>query len=148
MNNKLMIVATVVATGSAAAVAAGSSSVLLPGYYETRTSSPGSPAGEAVRDCVTASEARERTVERWLAESTNIPNCAFTKRSIGGGRFAFAGSCNNGGMKSSFIQTGTYSPTSLSMNMKMTMNAGGKPISLDLVTTSRRIAAACPAGAR
>ena len=148
MNNKLLIVAAIAATGSAAAAASVSGSVLLPGYYETRTSSPGSPAGEPVRDCITAAEAKEKTVERWLAESSNVPNCVFTRRSIGGGRIAVAGTCNNGGMKSSFTQTGTYSPTSMSMNMKMTMSAGGKPITVDLVTTSRRIAATCPAGAR
>jgi hypothetical protein len=51
-------------------------------------------------------------------------------------------------MKSTFTQTGTYSPTAMSMNMKMILNAGGKPVSMDLVTTSRRIAASCPAEAR
>lgn len=134
------------ALAGGAATAASSAFTMLPGYYETRTTSPGDPSGETVRDCVTSAEAKERTVERWLSETSKIPNCTFSKRAIGGGKFAIAGTCNNGGMKSSFTQTGTFSPTSLSMNMKMTLNAGGKPVQMNVRTNSRRLAASCPAG--
>jgi hypothetical protein len=151
MMNKLLATslafsAATLAAGAATAAASGLT--MLPGYYETRTSSPGDPAGKPVRDCVTVAEAKERTVERWLSETSKIPNCTFSRRAIGGGKFAIAGTCNNAGMKSTFTQTGTYSPTAMSMNMKMTLNAGGKPVSMDLVTTSRRIAGSCPAGTR
>jgi hypothetical protein len=151
MINKLL--ATTIAFAAAtlaagAATAAASGFTMLAGYYETRTSSPGDPAGKPVRDCLSPAEAKEKTVERWLSETTKMPNCTFSKRAIGGGRFAITGNCNNGGMKSSFSQTGTYSPTAMTMNMKMTLNAGGKPVSMDMTTVSRRIAASCPARAR
>lgn len=146
LSTSLALSAATLAAGAATAAASGLT--MLPGYYETRTNSPGDPAGKPVRDCVTIAEAKERTVERWLSETSKIPNCTFSRRAIGGGKFAIAGTCNNAGMKSTFTQTGTYSPTAMSMNMKMTLNAGGKPVSMDLVTTSRRIAASCPAGAR
>jgi hypothetical protein len=150
MTRKLLatmaICAATLAAGAATAAASGFT--MLPGYYETRTSSPGEKAGQPVRDCMTAAEAKEKTVERWLAESSKMPNCTFSKRAIAGGKFAVAGNCNQGGMKSSFSQTGTYSPTAMTMNMKMTLHAGGKPVSMDVTTISRRIAATCPAGAR
>lgn len=121
--------------------------MIAPGYYETVTRVAGDPDTEVTRDCVTPAEAKSRTLETILAEATE-GKCAFTQRQVGGGRFALTGSCVNEGVKSTFKNTGTYTPTSFSLNLVSRTVIGGAPIDLNLTTTSRRIAAACPAGAR
>lgn len=120
--------------------------VMLPGLYETITRSAGEDDAETTRDCVTPAEVKTKTVERKLAEALKSKACTYTQRSFGGGKFALAGACSQSGVKSRFKQTGTYSPTTLNLNMKLTMSMGGQPISVDLTSSSRRIAPTCPAG--
>lgn len=143
----LLVVAVVTAFPGAAALA---ETPMLPGLYETKTVYPGQGGSDTTRDCVTPAEVRNATVERKLAETLKDQSCNFTSRSFGGGKFAIAGTCNNEGVKSSFKQTGTYSPTAMTFNMTMTMvpAPGAKPVSLNMSSTSRRIAASCPAGSR
>ena len=43
------------------------------------------------------------------------------------------------------IDTGTYTPTSFSANLSSRTIVAGRPMDVKIVTTSRRIAAACPA---
>lgn len=120
-----------------------------PGLYETRVSYPDDgPGVETTRECLTAAEAKQESLERRLAETVQDANCKFTQRSIGGGRFNIAGTCNNEGMRSTLKQTGTYSATGMAMNMHMTMApaAGTAPVSMRMVLISRRVAATCPAG--
>lgn len=121
--------------------------VMLPGLYETTTRSAGEDDAETARDCVTPAEVRAKSVERRLAEALKSEACAYTQRSVGGGKFALAGTCSQGGVKSSFRQTGTYSPTTLNLDMKLSMKMGGQPISVDISSSSRRIAPTCRAGA-
>jgi hypothetical protein len=120
-----------------------------PGLYETRVSYPDDGQGvETTRECLTAAEAKQESLERRLAETVQDSNCRFTQRSIGGGRFNIAGTCNNDGMRSTLKQTGTYSTTAMAMNMDMTLAAaaGAPPVSMRMVMSSRRVAATCPAG--
>ena len=146
-----MTLKTILAAGVVALSASGAANaetVMLPGLYETKVGYPGQGGVETTRDCLTPDEVKTETIERRLAQAVKDPSCKFSSRSFGGGKFAIAGSCNNGGIRSSFKQSGTYSPTTLNMNMSMTMipTPGAKPVAMNLVTASRRIAATCPAG--
>jgi hypothetical protein len=147
MTTRTLLTAAI-ALGTASAAAAMADTAMLPGYYETVTRTVGKAGGTTTRDCLSPAEARTETVERKLQEALRAPGCKYTQRSLASGKFALAGSCNQAGMKSSFKQTGTYSPTGMTMNNVMTMSLGGKPINLSLVINSRRIAATCPAGER
>jgi hypothetical protein len=147
MTTRTLLIAALT-LGTASAAAAMADTTMLPGYYETVTRIAGKPGGTTTRDCLSAAEARTETVERKLAEALQAPGCTYSQRSLAGGRFALAGSCNQDGIKSTFRQTGTYSPTAMTMTNVMTMSTGGKPINLSLLINSRRIAAACPAGQR
>ncbi|WP_126172003.1 DUF3617 domain-containing protein [Altericroceibacterium xinjiangense] len=145
---KTLLVATAALPAILAANAAPAETRMLPGLYETRTSSPGKPGGTKARDCLTPEDVKIRTIERQLAEAVKDGSCKLGSRTVGGGKFAVSGTCNNGGIRSTFKQTGTYSPTAMSMNMSMTMvpAPGARPISMTVVSTSRRIAPTCPAG--
>lgn len=126
---------------------AAGETLMSPGFYETTTRIAGDPEVERKRECLTPAEVRARPLERVLAEMTE-GRCTYTQRQIGGGRFAFAGACVNEGVRTTFRNTGTYTPTSYSVNLNSRTMVGGTPIDIVVTTASRRIAAVCPAGAR
>lgn len=131
-----------------AAGTACADTAFLPGLYETRVRYPNEgPDVETTRECLTAAEAKQESLERRLAEAVQDGNCRFAQRSVAGGKFTIAGTCVSEGVRSSVRQTGTYTPTSMAMNMRMTMvpAPGAEPVSVDMVMTSRRLAALCPA---
>lgn len=121
----------------------------LPGLYETKVRYPDDgPGTEASRECLTPDEAKVESLERRLAETVRDANCRFTQRSIGGGRFAIAGTCNNDGVRSSLKQSGTYSTTAMTMDMTLSVAVapGVEAVGTRMVLTSHRIAAVCPPG--
>lgn len=129
--------------------AAGAEVTFLPGLYETRVHYPDDGAGtETSRECLTPAEVKQESLERSLAEMVRDSSCRFTQRAIGGGRFAMAGTCNNDGMRSSVQQTGTYTTTSMTMDMRMSLVVapGAGPVNTRMVMSARRIAANCPSG--
>ena len=148
MTLKPILILTAAVAGLSSAAPTLADTLFLPGLWETRTRSVGDNDVETNRDCVTPEETRRETLERRLAEMVKDPSCKYTQRSIGGGKFAIAGTCNNGGMKSTVRQTGTFSPTTLNMTMAMTLVAapGAKPVTMNIVSSSRRLAPTCPAG--
>lgn len=146
MTPKAILAASAALAAVATASAALAETVMLPGLYETTTRSAGEEDAEVTRDCLTPAEAKTKTVERRLAEALKSKACTYSQRTLAGGRFALAGTCSQSGVKSSFRQTGTYSPTTLTMNMRLSMSMGGQPIGVDLVSSSRRIAPTCAAG--
>lgn len=131
---------------TAAVAAAAAETVFAPGYYEFVTRFAGESEAETTRECVTAAEARTRSLERILGEMTE-GSCTYTQRQIGGGRFALAGSCINEGVRSTFRTSGAYTPTSYNFDLTSRTMMGGVPIDVAITTTGRRIAAACPARA-
>ena len=149
MNAKTLAAGLVGAITLGAAGAAFADAMFLPGLYEVRVSYPGDGSGvETTRECLTSAEAKEESLERQLGEVLNDASCQFTQRNIGGGRFAISGTCNNEGFRSNLKQSGTYSPTTMTMDMSMTLAPvpGAEPVSMQMTMSSRRIAANCPAG--
>lgn len=149
MNEAALISALLGFAALFTAHAAAAEVTFLPGLYETQVRYPeDGPGTETSRECVTPAEAKQESLERRLAEIMDDANCRFTQRSIGGGRFAIAGTCNNYGIRSSLKQSGSYSPTAMTMDMRMSMVVapGAGPVGTHMVLSSRRIAAACPAG--
>ena len=144
---KLALIALATLLGAPLAASAAGETVMTPGYYETVTRFAGDPEVEKKRECLTAAETRARPLERVLAEMTE-GRCTFSQKQIGGGRFAFVGACVNEGVRTTFRNTGTYTPTSFSLSLNSRSMVGGTPIDVVVTTSSRRIAAACPAGAR
>ncbi|QSX78696.1 DUF3617 domain-containing protein [Agrilutibacter solisilvae] len=149
MNRKTLIAGLLGGLTLCAAEVACADAAFLPGLYEVRVSYPSEGAGvETTRECLTAAEARQESLEWRLAEVVEDTSCKFTQRSIAGGRFAIAGTCNNQGFRSTLKQSGTYSPTTMTMDMSMTMQPmpGAEPVAMRMVMSSRRVAANCPAG--
>lgn len=128
--------------------AAIAETTLSPGYYEAATRLPGETKARITHDCLTPEEARESTVERRIGQAA-VGQCAYGPRKISGGKFAVAGTCtNDDGSKTSFKVTGGYSATSMTMNLASSTNLNGRLVPMNLAVSLRRIAAACPAGAR
>ena len=149
MNPKTFIAGLLGGLSLCVASAACADAVFLPGLYEVRVSYPSEGSGvETTRECLTAAEAKRESLEWRLAEMVKDTRCSFTQRSIAGGRFAIAGTCSNEGFRSSLKQSGTYSPTTLAMEMTMTMQPmpGAEPVAMKMVLSSRRVAANCPVG--
>ena len=129
--------------------AAFAATTFLPGLYEIKVSHPGDDSGiETTRECLTPAEARQESLEQLLMQAVRDRNCTFTQRNIGAGQFAIVGNRNHDGIRSSLKQSGTYSPTAMAMNMTMTMMPvpGTEPVRMDMVLSSRRVAASCPPG--
>lgn len=121
----------------------------LPGLYETRVQYPDDGTGtETSRECLTSAEAKQESLERRLAETVRDSSCRFSHRTIVGGKFAIAGTCNNDGMRSSLKQSGTYTATSMTMDMRMSVVVapGAEPVQTRMLMSARRIAATCPPG--
>lgn len=149
MDTKTVLIRTAALFALCNASAAIAATTFLPGLYETRVSYPGQGTSvEVKRECVTTEEARTESLERQLAEAAQDAACTYTQRSIAGGRFNIVANCNASGFRTSVKQTGTYSPTSMTMNMTMTLAPapGAKPVRMETVMAGRRIAATCPAG--
>jgi len=149
MNSKTLVAGLLGGLTLFVAGAACADAVFLPGLYEVRVSYPSEGSGvETTRECLTAAEAGQQSLEWRLAEVLEDTSCRFAQRSIAGGRFAIAGTCNNDGFRSTLKQDGTYSPTTMTMEMSMTMQPmhGAEPVAMKMVLSSRRVAASCPAG--
>lgn len=146
MTARLILAASIGIAAAATASAALAETAFLPGVYETKTTHDDGTT-DVSRHCATSKGVQNDTVEKRLAAMTRDPNCRFTQKSIAGGRYAIAATCNNQGARATFTQTGNYSPTSMTMNMAMTMQVapGQKPVSTKFTALSRRVAAACPA---
>lgn len=147
MTAKTLLTAATALAAAFSATAALAETAFLPGVYET-TTTHADGTKETSRHCATSKGIQNDTLEKRLAAMSRDPSCKFSQRSIGGGKYAVAATCNNEGVKSSYRQTGTYTPTSMTMNMAMTMQVapGQKPVSMDFKALSRRVAATCPAG--
>jgi|GEM_PF-5192254 len=118
-----------------------------PGVWETKTTFADTKNVETNRHCAKAADVKRDTLEARLAAMTQNPNCKYSQKSIGGGKYAIAGTCNDAGIKSSYRQSGTYTPASMTMNMSMTIAVPGqKPVSQSFTAVSRRVGAVCPAG--
>ena len=144
MNPKTLVAGLVGGLTLCAAGAACADAVFLPGLYEVRVSYPDEGSGvETTRECLTTAEVQAESLERRLGDFVKDASCRFTRKTIGGGRFAIAGTCNNEGFRSTLKQSGTYAPTAMTMEMTMTMPAAGA--SMKMVMSSRRVAASCPA---
>lgn len=149
MNPKTLVAGLLGGLTLCIAGAACADAAFLPGLYEVRVSYPSEGSGvETTRECLTAAEARQQSLEWRLAEVLEDSSCRFTQRNIAGGRFAIAGSCDNDGFRSTLKQSGTYSPTTMTMEMSMTMQPmpGAEAVGMRMVLSSRRVAANCPAG--
>jgi hypothetical protein len=144
-NTLLAAVALLAAAGAASA--ATMQTAFLPGVYET-TTTHADGTRDVSRHCATSKGVANDTLEKRLEAMSQDKSCKFTKRSIGGGNYAIAATCDNQGARSSYTQSGSYTPTSMTMAMAMTLQAapGQKPVSMKFNAVSRRVGATCPAG--
>ena len=141
-----IIAAVALLTAAGAASAATTQTGFLPGDYETVTTHADGTR-DVSRHCANSKDVASDTLEKRLEAMSQDKSCTFTKRTIGGGSYSIAATCNNEGARSSYTQSGSYTPTSMTMAMAMTLQVapGQKPVSMKFNAVSRRVGATCPA---
>jgi hypothetical protein len=144
----------ITAAGLLALAACGSSEVKLqPGEWEMKmetvnVTAPGMPASVTAamkqpaatsRSCITPEEAEGPKGDMFAG---NVgANCKQEGFSWAGGRIKGTTTCtgSNGAGKVSMTMDGTYSAQAMDMNMKMTTEAAGTPMTVETRMTGKRV---------
>ena len=115
---------------------------ILPGYWESTSSSSFGPQGKVERKCITG-----RAINAYLTGPVNNHySCHYTDKKIGDGTFSMTGDCvDHGGIPAKVAVHGVYTDTSFSMSGRMRIVIGGLAIPVSASTDAHRLSAECPA---
>jgi hypothetical protein len=116
---------------------------ILPGYWDvTNKVSAIISQSKTEKRCITPSEVSKFV----MGPSNRHYKCDYPTRVFKDGRIRLKGDCaTKNGSKASIEATGTYSPTTFTMNAKISTVYAGVPLSANATTTAKRIAENCPA---
>ena len=128
-----------------AAPAAAQEQTILPGYWDvTNKVSAIISQTKTEKRCITPSEVSKFV----MGPSNRHYKCDYPTRVFKDGKIRLKGDCaTKNGSKASVEATGTYSPTTFTMNAKISTTYAGVPLSGIATTTARRIRETCPAAA-
>ena len=116
---------------------------IQPGYWEvTNKVSAIVSQTKTERRCITPTEVSKFV----MGPSNRHYKCDYPTRVFKDGKIALKGQCaTKNGSKAALEATGTYSPTTFTMNAKISTVYAGVPLSANAITTAKRIAESCPA---
>jgi len=126
----------------AAAPAFAQEQAILPGYWDvTNKVSAIISQSKTEKRCITPSE-----VSKFMMGPSNRHyKCDYPTRVFKDGKIRLKGDCaTKNGSKASIEATGTYSPTTFTMNAKISTVYAGVPLSANATTSAKRIAETCP----
>ena len=128
-----------------AAPAAAQEQTILPGYWDvTNKVSAIISQTKTEKRCITPSEVSKFV----MGPSNRHYKCDYPTRVFKDGKIRLKGACaTKNGSKAALEATGTYSPTTFTMNAKISTTYAGVPLSGIATTTARRIRETCPAAA-
>lgn len=118
---------------------------ILPGYWDVtnRVSAIISQTKKEKR-CITPAEVSKFV----MGPSNRHYKCDYPTRVFKDGKIRLKGNCaTKNGSKASIEATGAYSPTTFTMNAKISTVYAGVPLSANATTTAKRISESCPAPA-
>ena len=126
----------------AAAPAFAQEQTILPGYWDvTNKVSAIISQSKTEKRCITPAEVSKFV----MGPSNRHYKCDYPTRVFKDGKIRLKGDCaTNNGSKASIQATGTYSPTTFTMNAKISTVYAGVPLSANATTTAKRIAETCP----
>lgn len=125
-----------------AAPAFAQEQAILPGYWDvTNKVSAIISQSKTEKRCITPSE-----VSKFMMGPSNRHyKCDYPTRVFKDGKIRLKGDCaTKNGSKASIEATGTYSPTTFTMNAKISTVYAGVPLSANATTSAKRIAETCP----
>jgi hypothetical protein len=128
-----------------AAPAAAQEQTILPGYWDvTNKVSAIISQTKTEKRCITPSEVSKFV----MGPSNRHYKCDYPTRVFKDGKIRLKGNCaTKNGSQAALEATGTYSPTTFTMNAKISTTYAGVPLSGLATTTAKRISDTCPAAA-
>ena len=128
-----------------AAPAAAQEQTILPGYWDvTNKVSAIVSQTKTEKRCITPAEVSKFV----MGPSNRHYKCDYPTRVFKDGKIRLKGACaTKNGSKAALEATGTYSPTTFTMNAKISTTYAGVPLSANAITTAKRISETCPAAA-
>ncbi|WP_374656667.1 DUF3617 domain-containing protein [Phenylobacterium sp.] len=126
----------------AAAPAFAQEQTILPGYWDvTNKVSAIISQSKTEKRCITPAEVSKFV----MGPSNRHYKCDYPTRVFKDGKIRLKGDCaTKNGSKASIQATGTYSPTTFTMNAKISTVYAGVPLSANATTIAKRIAETCP----
>ncbi|MBS0492205.1 MULTISPECIES: DUF3617 family protein [unclassified Phenylobacterium] len=126
-----------------AAPAAAQEQTILPGYWDvTNKVSAIVSQTKTEKRCITPAEVSKFV----MGPSNRHYKCDYPTRVFKDGKIRLKGACaTKNGSKAALEATGTYSPTTFTMNAKISTTYAGVPLSANAITTAKRISETCPA---
>ena len=126
-----------------AAPALAQDTTIQPGYWEvTNKVSAIISQTKTEKRCITPAEVSKFV----MGPSNRHYKCDYPTRVFKDGKIRLKGACaTKNGSKAALEATGTYSPTTFTMNAKISTTYAGVPLSANAITTAKRISETCPA---
>ena len=116
---------------------------IRPGYWDvTNKVSAIISQTKTEKRCITPAEVSKFV----MGPSNRHYKCDYPTRVFKDGKIRLKGACaTKNGSKAALEATGTYSPTTFTMNAKISTTYAGVPLSANAITTAKRISETCPA---
>lgn len=137
----------VFAAGTSArhAGAADQDGPILPGYWESTSSSSFGPQGKVERKCITG-----RAINSYLTGPVNSHySCRYDTRELRDGHAHMTGQCvDSSGIRGKVVIDGDYAPEAFKLNGRVQVSLGGLNIPVNTSIDAHRLSAECPAGAK
>lgn len=119
---------------------------ILPGYWESTSSSSFGPQGKVERKCITG-----RAINSYLTGPVNSHySCHYDTRDLRGGHAHMTGECvDSSGIRGKVVIDGDYAPESFRLNGRVNIAlAAGLNIPVNTSIDAHRLSAECPAGVK
>lgn len=118
---------------------------ILPGYWESTSSSSFGPQGKVERKCITG-----RAINSYLTGPVNSHySCRYDTRELHEGHAHMTGECvDSSGIRGKVVIDGDYAPEAFKLSGQVRISLGGLNIPVNTSIDAHRISAECPAGAK
>jgi len=118
---------------------------ILPGYWESTSSSSFGPQGKTERKCITS-----RAINAYLTGPVNNHySCRYDTRELHDGHAHMTGQCvDSSGIRGKVVIDGDYAPEAFKLNGRVQVSLAGLNIPVNTSIDAHRISAECPAGVK
>jgi hypothetical protein len=118
---------------------------ILPGYWESTSSSSFGPQGKTERKCITG-----RAINAYLTGPVNNHySCRYDTRELSGGHAHMTGECvDSSGIRGRVVIDGDYGPEAFRLNSRVNISLAGLTIPVNASIDAHRLSAQCPAGVK
>jgi hypothetical protein len=118
---------------------------ILPGYWESTSSSSFGPQNKVERKCITG-----RAINSYLTGPVNNHyTCHYDTRELHDGHAHMTGECvDSSGIRGKVVIDGDYGPEAFKLSGRVRISLAGLNIPVDTSIDAHRLSADCPAGAK